>query len=72
LGNPVEANEELEKIAPELRAHLYVLTLRWEVYAAAKKWDAALDIAAALIHLDPGEPLGWHKPRPHWTAIGRD
>lgn len=59
LGNHVGANEELEKIAPELRAHPSVLKVRWEVYAAAKKWEARLDIAAALIQLDPDDPLGW-------------
>ena len=33
--------------------------MRWEIYAAAKKWETALDIAAALIQLDPEGPLGW-------------
>ncbi len=47
LGDHVEAHEELEEIAPELRAHPAVLKLQWEIYAAAKKWDAALFIAAA-------------------------
>ena len=59
LGNHVEAHEELEKITPSLQAHPDVLTVRWEVYAAAKKWDAALDIAAALIQLEPENALGW-------------
>ena len=36
-----------------------VLAVRWEIYAAAKKWETALDIAAALIQLDPEDPLGW-------------
>ncbi len=59
LGNHLEANEELERIAPSLRAHPDVLTVRWEVYAAAKKWEAALDIAAAIIQLAPEQPVGW-------------
>jgi tetratricopeptide (TPR) repeat protein len=59
LGNHIEANEELENITPELRAHPAVLGVRWEIYAAAKKWEATLDIAAALIQLDPDDPLGW-------------
>lgn len=59
LGNYVEANEELEKITPQLRAHPMVLAVRWEIYAVAKKWEAALDIAAAIIQLDPDDPLGW-------------
>jgi predicted Zn-dependent protease len=59
LGNHVEANEELEKITPQSRAHPDVLEMRWQIYAASKKWDAALDAAAALIQLDPEAPLGW-------------
>lgn len=55
LGNHIEADAELQQITPELRAH----PMRWEIYAAGKKWEAALDVAAALIQLDPGEPLGW-------------
>ena len=59
LGNHLEADAELERITPQLRAHPMVLTVRWEIYAVAKKWEAALDIAAALIQLDPDDPLGW-------------
>jgi tetratricopeptide (TPR) repeat protein len=59
LGDHIEANEELENITPELRAHPAVLAVRWEIYAAAKKWEATLEIAAALILLDPDDPLGW-------------
>jgi tetratricopeptide (TPR) repeat protein len=59
LGSHIEANEELEKITAQLRAHPDVLKVRWQIYAMAKKWDAALDIAAALIQLDPDDPLGW-------------
>ncbi len=36
LGNHVEANVELEKIAPQFRAHPEVLKVRWQIYAAAK------------------------------------
>jgi tetratricopeptide (TPR) repeat protein len=59
LGNHIEADAELDNITASLRAHPDVLRVRWEVYAAAKKWEAALDIAAALIQLDPDGPLGW-------------
>jgi tetratricopeptide (TPR) repeat protein len=30
-----------------------------EIYAAAKKWEAALDIAAALVQLEPENSQGW-------------
>jgi len=59
LGNHIEAIEELENIAPQLRAHPEALKVRWEIYAAAKKWEAALDIAAAIVQLDPEDPRGW-------------
>lgn len=59
LGSHLEANEELEKITPELRAHPQVLEVRWQIYAVAKKWEAALDIASALIQSIPEHQAGW-------------
>jgi hypothetical protein len=53
LGNHLEANEELERIAPECRAHPDVLDVRWQIYTHAKKWDACVDIAGAIIKIDP-------------------
>lgn len=38
LGNHLEANEELEKLPPLLRAHPEVLKVRLRVYEAAGKW----------------------------------
>jgi DNA polymerase III alpha subunit (gram-positive type) len=40
LGNHLEANEELERIAPTLRVHPDVLEIRWEIFAKEKKWVA--------------------------------
>jgi tetratricopeptide (TPR) repeat protein len=59
LGDHVEAAKELESVGPELRDHPVVLKLRWGIYAAQKKWEAALDTAATLIQLEPEDPLGW-------------
>jgi hypothetical protein len=59
LGNFTEANEELENITPQLRAHPDVREVRWQVYAAAKKWEACVDIAAAITKLAPNRELGW-------------
>lgn len=59
LGNHLEANEELDMISPEMRVHPDVLNLRWHVYSKARKWDACVDIASALIKLAPECPLGW-------------
>ena len=59
LGNHVEAAKELEGLDPDLGSYPPVLKLRWGIYAAEKKWDAALAAAAALIQLEPDDPLGW-------------
>jgi predicted Zn-dependent protease len=59
LGSHIEANEELEKITAQLRAHPDVLKVRWRVYAKAKRWDACLEIARAPTELEPDKPGGW-------------
>jgi tetratricopeptide (TPR) repeat protein len=59
LGNHVEANEELEKISPENRAHTDVLEVRWEIYAKVGKWEECVEIAEAVIKLAPNQPQGW-------------
>jgi tetratricopeptide (TPR) repeat protein len=59
LGNHLEANEELEKVAPLLRTHPDVLEMRWQIYATAGHWRASLEIARALIKLAPARPNGW-------------
>jgi len=59
LGNHLEANAELENIAPEFRAHPDVLDLRWHIYAKDAKWDACGEIAAALLKLAPDCHSGW-------------
>jgi tetratricopeptide (TPR) repeat protein len=59
LGNWREANEELEKIAPGLRAHPDVLEVGFGVYSKAGKWDMAAEIACALILIRPKEPQLW-------------
>jgi tetratricopeptide (TPR) repeat protein len=59
LGNHHEANEELEKISPAMRGHPDVLELRWQVYAHEQKWEACVDIARAIMSLDPDRDTGW-------------
>lgn len=71
LGSHVEANEELDKIAPELRAHLEVLDVRWEVYAKAKRWDGALEIATALTTAKPNRTKNWLRRSESLEALGR-
>ena len=59
LGAPLEADAELDCIAPELRSHPAVLLLRWQVYARLRRWDGALDIGTALTKLLPNNPASW-------------
>src|SRR5438477_263094 len=59
LGNYLEADAELDEIAPRLRAHPDVLKVRWRVYAKAKKWDICLEIARTVTELEPEKPGGW-------------
>jgi hypothetical protein len=59
LGDHLAANEELEKISPELRGNPKVLDVRLQIYWAAKKWEACVEIAGALVRLKPGNDYGW-------------
>jgi tetratricopeptide (TPR) repeat protein len=59
LGDHLEANEELERISAELRGHPDVLQVRWRVFAAARKWEAAAEIAQGICRLAPDEQFGW-------------
>ena len=59
LGNHIEADVELDKVTLQLRAHPDVLKGRWKVYAAARSWDVALDIALAIIQLVSDDQLEW-------------
>lgn len=58
LGNFIDANEELEKVTPQLRSHPDVLAVRWQVYAHYNEWDVCLDLGKALMDLAPEHPLG--------------
>jgi tetratricopeptide (TPR) repeat protein len=59
LGNHLEANEELECITPQLRAHPDVLHVRYRVLAAAKKWEMAAEVAQAIAKLVPTDSFGF-------------
>jgi hypothetical protein len=36
-----------------------VLEERWQVYADLERWEAALDVASALVNIEPDCPIGW-------------
>jgi predicted Zn-dependent protease len=59
LGRRIEANEELQKIAPENAAHPDVLEALWHIYAATGQWQFCVEIAAAIIKLDGERSFGW-------------
>ncbi len=48
LGNWLEAYEELEQITPKMRTYPEVLLVRWDVYATAKRWEIAPEMARAI------------------------
>ena len=59
LGLHLEANDELEKITAQLRGHPDVLELRWLIYAKETKWEACVDVGAAIIKRAPERSDGW-------------
>jgi hypothetical protein len=59
LGNPVEANEELEKISTENRRHPAALSVRWQVYATAEWWEAAWIVSKVLCEVLPESAEAW-------------
>ena len=59
LGDYDSANDELENIRAEWRAHPDVLNLRWLIYSHHEQWDACLDIATAIVKMTPDRVLSW-------------
>ena len=59
LGNCIEATEELDQITPEMRGHPSVLEVRFHIYAAAKKWEYAAEVAKAISEFAPDNPFGF-------------
>ena len=59
LGMDIEAQEDLQKIAPQNAAHPDVLEVLWHIHAKTRQWHFCLDIAAAIIKLDPERSFGW-------------
>jgi tetratricopeptide (TPR) repeat protein len=60
LGMLVEANEEIENLAPELKSSSAVLGVRLEIYRAAKKWSLMEVVARELWKRHPEEPVYWN------------
>lgn len=60
LGMPLDANDEIEKIDPDVRHLPEVLAVRAEVYRHLEKWELMQVVAQKLAQYDPDEP--------RWTA----
>ena len=59
LGNWREAHCEVEQINSQLRAHPYVLEMRYKIHVAAKRWDMAMEVACEARDKLPEEPWGY-------------
>lgn len=58
LGNLQEANEELERITPQLKAHPLILELRYKIYTEAGRQDMAVEVDKGMSELMPDNPWG--------------
>ncbi len=59
LDNYLEAEAELNEIAPQVRKHPDVLEVQWKIYAKAREWDICLEIAENLTDSAPRRSTGW-------------
>lgn len=59
LGDWRAANEELENIAAEMRAHPWVLLTRQRIFIKAQKWEQAAELGKILIDVLPHESGAW-------------
>ena len=53
LGNLLEANAELGKIAPEMRLHPDVLEVQWHICFKVNQMRACLEIGSILVRVAP-------------------
>jgi hypothetical protein len=58
-GQSPASERGVGEITPGLRALPDVLEVRLGIYANAKKWERCVDIAEAIIKLDPDRPNAW-------------
>ncbi len=58
-GKSLEAGAELERLTPDLRGHPDVLENRLHLYFDAKRLDACVAIATAIIKLAPKRHIAW-------------
>ncbi len=56
LGLPIDANEEIESIEPELKTLSEVLAVRLEIYRALGHWGLMETVARQLCRQQPDDP----------------
>ena len=59
LGNPAEAGEEIARVDPAYLEHPDVLELRWQICAAGRRWQPALEVAELLLKNSPENASAW-------------
>lgn len=55
LGNPAEAQAELDQLSVPLRGHPDVLRVQIDIFAETKQWEACANTAALLLRLTPDD-----------------
>jgi predicted Zn-dependent protease len=59
LGDVESASAELREISSTEWMHPAVLAVRYQVYAEAKQWDQAVEVADELARVLPEKPFVW-------------
>ena len=59
LGNPAEAQADIDRIRPAFRAHPDVLQVKYQICSALDKWPEAMIICRTLAHIAPERLFGW-------------
>jgi predicted Zn-dependent protease len=59
LGDVESASNELREISAAERTHPAVLTVRYQIYAKAKQWDTAVEVASDLVKMLPDKSFTW-------------
>lgn len=59
LGNYREALAELDLISAGEQRRLEVLSLRWNITAQLKQWEACVALADTILELAPKQVFGW-------------
>ena len=59
LGDHLQAEGELDQIAPRLHQHPQVLELRALICADAGRWGECLELTSTLVDMAPERPFGW-------------